>query len=191
MKTMVDNEATIEELFMLLYFLKSQLGNLEDEEAQELIKKDYRVNLLVQMIFDKYEPAEVEFSYQVTTVLSLSIMSKFYNLELSSDQKDKLIEGLLLLDGEQQASTDGSFLPEIPSLVFCLHLLMTETNKPKVLEASSNLSMLYLMVIGERIDALSVSNLLCGWREVDLIVPGDEESQAFEMLKRLVLEKQD
>ena len=101
MKTMVDNEATIEELFMLLYFLKSQLGNLEDEEAQELIKKDYRVNLLVQMIFDKYEPAEVEFSYQVTTVLSLSIMSKFYNLELSSDQKDKLVEGLLLLDGEQ------------------------------------------------------------------------------------------
>ena len=68
---------------------------------------------------------------------------------------------------------------------------MTETNKPKVLEASSNLSMLYLMVIGERIDALSVSNLLCGWREVDMIVPGDEESPAFEMLKRLVLEKQD
>ena len=57
---------------------------------------------------------------------------------------------------------------------------MTESNKPKVLEASSNLSMLYLMVIGERIDALSVSNLLCGWREVDLIVPGDgEASPAF------------
>ena len=53
------------------------------------------------MIFDKYVPSEVEFSYQVTTVLSLSIMNKFHGLELTSDQKDKLVEGLLLVDGER------------------------------------------------------------------------------------------
>ena len=39
--------ATIEELFMFIYFLKSQLRNLTDDEGQSLIKKDYRVNLLV------------------------------------------------------------------------------------------------------------------------------------------------
>ena len=53
--------------------------------------------------------------------------------------------------------------------------------------------MLYMMVIGDRIDALSVSNLLCGWREVGLITNGPESQAygAFEMLKGLVLEKQD
>ena len=51
------------------------------------------------MIFDKYEPAEIEFAYQVSTVLSLSILTKFYGLELNADQKDKLIDGLLLVQG--------------------------------------------------------------------------------------------
>ena len=94
-------QATVEELFMFLYFFKSQIGELDDEQAKELIKSDYRVNLLVQMIFDKYVPSEVEFTYQVTTVLSLAILNKFYDLELTSDQKEKLVEGLLLVDGEQ------------------------------------------------------------------------------------------
>ena len=86
---------------MFLYFFKSQIGELDDEQAKELIKSDYRVNLLVQMIFDKYVPSEVEFTYQVTTVLSLAILNKFYDLELTSDQKETLVEGLLLVDGEQ------------------------------------------------------------------------------------------
>lgn len=46
---------------MLLYFFKTQIKNLADVEGQDLIKKDYRVNLLVQMIFDQYDPATVEF----------------------------------------------------------------------------------------------------------------------------------
>lgn len=66
-------------------------------------------------------------------------------------------------------ASDGSFLPEIPSLVFCIHLLQTEANRKKMLNAVHNLSMVYLMVIGERIDALSVSNLLCAWNEVGLL----------------------
>lgn len=63
---------------------------------------------------------------------------------------------------------DGSFLPEIPSLVFCVHLLQTEMNKDKVLEVVNNLSMIYLLTAGERIDALAVSNLLAAWNEVGL-----------------------
>lgn len=55
------------------------------------------MNLLVQMIFDQYVPSEVEFQYQVSTVLSLSILAKFYNLELTNDQKDKLVDGLAYL----------------------------------------------------------------------------------------------
>ena len=54
-------------------------------EGIDLIKKDYRVNLLVSMIFDKYVPSEVEFAYQVTTVLSLAILSKFYGLPITND----------------------------------------------------------------------------------------------------------
>ena len=74
------------------------------------------------MIFDQYEPENIEFVYQVSTVLSLSILTKFYGLELTGDQKDKLLDGLLLLEGSANLG-DGSFLPEVPSLVFCLHLL--------------------------------------------------------------------
>ena len=70
---------------MFLYFFKSQIGNLTEEEGQELIKNDYRVNLLVQMIFSQYEPTKVEFAYQVTTTLSMTILSKFYGLQLTND----------------------------------------------------------------------------------------------------------
>ena len=85
MEDALKEPATLEELFMLLYFFKQTIGNLSDQEATALIKKDYRVNLLVQMIFSQYEPANVEFAYQVTTVLSMTILSKFYGLELTSD----------------------------------------------------------------------------------------------------------
>ena len=54
--------------------------------------------------------------------------------------------------------------------------------------------MLYLMVIGERIDALSVSNLLCGWREIGLYSGLDDDNgseEAIDLVKRMVLAKQD
>ena len=137
------------------------------------------------MIMEQYNPAEIDFSYQVTTVLSLSILAKFYNLQLTDEQKDKLVNGLALV-GTSQVAGDGSFLPEIPSLVLCLHLLQTETNKSQLVEAVNNLSMLYMMVIGERIDALAVSNLLCAWSEVNLY-----SEQSLDKLKELVMEKSD
>jgi hypothetical protein len=51
--------ATVEELFMLLYFFKTQIRNISDEQGQTLIKNDYRINLLIQMIFDQYDPSEI------------------------------------------------------------------------------------------------------------------------------------
>ena len=151
---------------MFLYFFKTQMRNMGEAQGQALVRDDYRVNLLVQMIFNQYDPAQVEFAYQVSTVLSLSILTKFYGLELISDQKDILINGLLLLNSQGGNMGDGSFLPEIPSLVFCLHLLKTETNAQNLAAAVNNLSMVYLLSIGERIDALAVSNLLAAWNEV-------------------------
>ena len=58
----------------------------------------------------------------------MSILAKFYNLQLNDEQKDKLVAGLALI-GNSHMTKDGSFLPEIPSLVFCLHLLQTENNQ--------------------------------------------------------------
>lgn len=69
-----------------------------------------------------------------------------------------------------------------------MHLLQTETNREKMVEAVNNLSMLYMMAIGERIDALSVSNLLCAWNEVGLL---ERTTAPFETLRQLVLEKSD
>ena len=46
--------------------------------------------------------------------------------------------------------------------------------------------MLYLTSIGERIDALSVSNLLNAWNEVGLL---ERSMEGFDLLKDLVIEK--
>ena len=50
----------------------------------------------------------------------------------------------------------------------------------------SGLSMMYLAGIGERVDALSVSNLLSAWNEVGF---AGQDLQAFSMLRDLVLDK--
>lgn len=73
-------------------------------------------------------------------------------------------------------------------MVFCMHLLQTEANREKVVEAVHNLSMVYMMAIGERIDALSVSNLLCAWNEVGLL---ERTTAPFDTLRQLVLDKND
>ena len=79
---------------------------------------------------------------------SLTILTKWYDLQLTDDQKYKLVDGLLLVDDKLKKSTDGSFLSEIPSLVLCMHWLMTEKNRGKICEVVRTLSVLYLTVIG-------------------------------------------
>ena len=42
-------------------------------------------------------------------------------------------------------------------------------NRDRVVEVVNNLSMIYLLTVGERIDALAVSNLLAAWNEVGMM----------------------
>ena len=95
------------------------------------------------MIFDKYDVSEVDFAYQVSTILSISILTQFYGLKITDDQKDKLVDGLITAKPEI-----GPFLQDVPSLVFCLHLMTNEMNRDKILEAVEGLSMVYLSAIG-------------------------------------------
>ena len=65
----------LEELCMLLYFYMRQLKELVDvEEAQNLVQRDYRLNVLCDMLFARYnhtttndgggdDSGAVEFSY--------------------------------------------------------------------------------------------------------------------------------
>ena len=79
---------------MVLYFFKSAIRNVPDAQGKELVASDYRANLLIQMIFDRYSQSEIDFAYQVSTILSLSVLTQFYGLTISDDQKDKLVDGL-------------------------------------------------------------------------------------------------
>ena len=45
---------------------------------------------------------------------------------------------------------------------------MTEANRAKINEVVKNMSLLYLTVIGQRVDALSVSSLLTAWQELGM-----------------------
>ena len=72
------SERHVEELFMLLHFFKSTVREWQDDAANQLIQKDYRVQALVAMIMDLYTP-DVDFAYQVSTILSLTTLSQFYD----------------------------------------------------------------------------------------------------------------
>ena len=115
---------------MLLYFFKTQIRNIPDAQGTQLVASDYRVNLLISMIMDKYAEAKFDFAYQVSTIMSMTILTQFYGLSVSDDQKEKLVNGLTGIDPVE----GGPFIADIPSLVFCLHLLRTETNIDKVRE---------------------------------------------------------
>jgi len=53
----------------------------------ELIARDFRVQNMVDMLFERYSP-QVDFGYQVSTVLALSLLHNFYNLPLTDSQKN-------------------------------------------------------------------------------------------------------
>ena len=154
----------IEELLIFLHFFKSHLRDLDDKDIGELIETDFRVKQLVSMIFDKYEAVKktLEFTYQVSAIHSLAFLHKMYGLELTEDNKDLLVEALYYSRPEE----NGAILPEVPSLVFMLHALLTEGNSDRMSDVVEKVSALYLDVIGERIDALGCSNLISGWAEL-------------------------
>jgi hypothetical protein len=171
-------EVFVEELLMILHFFKAQLRDEHDQVAKRLIEQDYRVKQLVAMIFDRYgtKGQPIDFTYQVSAIHSLAVLNKFYDLELTEDHKDTLIK---VLDGS--TPEDGSIMPEVPSLIFLLHLLETPYNRDQVLSSIGRLSAMYLDLIGERVDLLSCSNLLSGWNET-----GFKNDELFEHLAELI-----
>lgn len=52
----------VEELFMLLYFLKTTIRELHEDSAKQLLRTDFRVNALIGMIMDKYT-CNTDFAY--------------------------------------------------------------------------------------------------------------------------------
>ena len=112
--------------------------------------------------------------------MSITILTQFYDLKISDDQKERLVNGLTNINPAE----GGPFLSDVPSLVFCLHLLKTETNQDKLREVVEGLSLVYLSTIGKRIDPLSCSNIMSGWAEA-----GMHNEKMFEMLAELVIDK--
>jgi hypothetical protein len=64
---MTKDNIFVEELFMLLYFFKTQVREYQDDSARDLMKKDYRVQALIGMIMDRYTP-NTDFAYQMSTI---------------------------------------------------------------------------------------------------------------------------
>ena len=113
-----NKEVYVEELFMLLHFFKATVREWQDDAARDLIRKDFRVNALVALIMDLYS-GDVDFAYQVSTILSLTTLNSFYDLQLTDRWKDKLVEGLK--ETRLRSESDGSsFIFELPSLIFSL-----------------------------------------------------------------------
>jgi hypothetical protein len=69
---------------------------MHESDIASLFKSDFRIKQLVAMIFDKYDEAmkELDFTYHVSAIHSLSFMHKMYDLEISNDQKNLLVDAL-------------------------------------------------------------------------------------------------
>ena len=110
---------------MLLYFLKTQVRELHDDSARQLLKSDFRVQALIGMIMDRYTP-NIDFAYQLSTVMSLTTLQSFFDLTLTDVWKNKLVE--CLSDANLAEREDGAFISEVPNLIFSLHGLETKDN---------------------------------------------------------------
>ena len=75
----------VEELFMLLYFFNSQCRSMHEAHVERILKEDYRVGLLIATLFDKFNPETVELTYQVSTIHALTMLHRFYGLDLRDD----------------------------------------------------------------------------------------------------------
>lgn len=156
----------VEELFMLLYFFKTTIREWQEESAKELIRTDYRINALIGMVMDKYT-SNTDFAYQLSTIQALTSLNTFYDLVLTDSWKDKLVDSLV-----ESKFDSASFTSEIPSLLFSMQALATDRNIDDIRSLVEALSMVYLQVIGERIDVASASHLMFAWTNTDTINEG-------------------
>lgn len=166
---------------MLLYFLKTHVRELHDDSARQLLKNDFRVQALIGMIMERYTP-NIDFAYQLSTVISLTTLQSFFDLSLTDTWKNKLVE--CLSDADIAEQEGGAFISEVPNLIFCLNGLSTSENIDSLRGLVEGLSMVYLQVSGERIDIHSASNLLFALTETNVFNP-----ELFERIIKLCLEK--
>ncbi len=49
------------------------------------------------MLFTRYEPKDVAFSYQLSTIYAITNLEQMHGMEIQEEYKDKLVEGLIHL----------------------------------------------------------------------------------------------
>ena len=91
-------------------------------------------------------------------------MHTLYDLVLTDSWKDKLVQSLV-----DSKFDSGSFTSEIPSLLFQMQALATDKNFEDLRTLVEALSIVYLQVIGERIDVASASHLMFAWSSTETI----------------------
>jgi hypothetical protein len=96
--------------------------------------------------------------------MSLTTLASFYDLHLTESWKNKMID-CLSESIEKNNHDGGSFITEVPSLIFSLQALSTDRNINDLRSLVEGLSHIYLSVIGERIDINSASHLMFAWTE--------------------------
>ena len=74
---------------------------------------------------DRYTP-NIDFAYQLSTVMSLTTLQSFFDLNLTDVWKNKLVE--CLSDANIAEQDGGAFITEVPNLIFSLHGLETAEN---------------------------------------------------------------
>jgi hypothetical protein len=151
---------------MLLYFFKTTIREWQEESAKELMRTDYRINALIGMVMDRYT-SNTDFAYQLSTIQALTSLNTFYDLVLTDSWKDKLVDSLV-----ESKFDSASFTSEIPSLLFSMQALVTDRNIDDIRTLVEALSMVYVQVIGERIDVASASHLMFAWTNTDTINEG-------------------
>ena len=58
---------------------------MHEAHVERILKEDYRVGLLIATLFDKFNPETVELTYQVSTIHALTMLHRFYGLDLRDD----------------------------------------------------------------------------------------------------------
>jgi hypothetical protein len=136
-------EAYAEELSLILYFLVknlSQAGSQAQDEGIQAIRDDLRFKTLLQLLFGKL--GELDYDYVVSIVWSLGICVSAFGLEMSSEDKLRLLSTLNRhIDSDKvQASQYAS----IPSLAFSITCFFNENDMNElVTETVAKLSKIY------------------------------------------------
>lgn len=81
----------------------------------------------------------------MSTILALTTLNSFYDLTLTDAWKDKLIDCLKQTKLRNE-DDGGSFIHEVPSLIFAMQGLATEHNINDLRGLIQNFSLIYIQV---------------------------------------------